>query len=156
MSVLSLRELLAVLAAEHVQYVVIGGVAVGVHGYVRMTQDLDLVPAPDGRNLDRLVVAASRLQATLPTAAGRGFDPPSDSRVLRMGGNLTLDTRLGGLDVIQRLPGLPAYAELRESALAAELDEMSVWICSLAHLRAMKAAAGRPQDAADLAALPEP
>ena len=152
MTVLALRELLAALAAEEAQY---GGVAVGVHGYVRMTQDLDIVPAPDLRNLDRLVVAVSRLEATLPTAGGRAFDPASDAKVLRTGGNLTLDTSLGGLDVLQRVPGLPPYESLASAGLVAELDGLPVRICSLAHLRAMKAAAGRPQDVADLAALPE-
>ena len=155
MSVLSLRELLAALAAEEADYVVVGGVAVGVHGYVRMTQDLDIVPAPDRRNLDRLVVAVSGLGATLPTAGGRTFDPATDARTLRTGGNLTLDTRLGGLDVLQRVPGLPPYDSLAAEGVMAELDGLPVPICSLAHLRAMKAAAGRPQDLADLAALPE-
>jgi len=154
MTGLALRELLAALAAEDVEHVVIGGVAVGVHGYVRMTQDLDIVPSPDRRNLDRLVAAVSRMGATLPTAGGRAFDPASDARPLRRGGNVTLDTALGGLD-LQRLPGLPSYGALRAAAVAAELDGIPVWICSLAHLRTMKAAAGRPQDVADLAALPE-
>jgi hypothetical protein len=61
MSVPALRELLVALAAEETQYVVVGGVAVGVHGYVRMTQDLDIVPAPEaaaGRPQDVADLAA--------------------------------------------------------------------------------------------------
>jgi len=50
---------------------------------------------------------------------------------------------------------VPPYAALAADAEAVSLDGLVVHVCSLAHLRAMKAAADRPQDRADLAALPE-
>ena len=34
-----------------------GGIAVQVHGHVRMTNDLDLIPAPTPENLKRLAAA---------------------------------------------------------------------------------------------------
>lgn len=140
---------------EGVRYVVVGGVAVGVHGYVRMTLDLDLVPDPERSNLERLVVALSRLGGTLPAAAGRRFDPAADAQPLRRGANVSLDTPLGGVDVVQRMPGIPSYDELSAAADTVQLGGVSLLVCSLQHLRAMKRAAGRPQDQADLAALPE-
>lgn len=152
---LELAHLVQSLARGGVDYIVIGGVAVGVHGYVRMTMDLDVVPAPDRRNLERLVAELSRLEGTLPGAGDRAFDPATDARGLRRGGNLTLDTPRGGIDIVQRLPGVPPYTALAADAEAVSLDGLPVHVCSLAHLRAMKAAADRPQDRADLAALPE-
>ena len=43
----------------------------------------------------------------------------------------------------------------RPGADEVSLDGLPVLVCSLAHQRAMKVAADRPQDRADLAALPE-
>lgn len=85
----------------------IGGVAVAAHGYVRGTGDLDLVPDPDPENLKRVTEVLNELEATLPTAEGRRFDPSSDAGVVRRGGNVTADTGFGGLDVVQRARGRP-------------------------------------------------
>ena len=53
-------RLVAALNAAQIEYVIVGGLAVGAHGVVRATRDLDLVAAPDQRNIDRL---AESLQA---------------------------------------------------------------------------------------------
>ena len=53
-------RLVAALNAAQIGYVIVGGLAVGAHGVVRATRDLDLVAAPDQRNMDRL---ANCLQA---------------------------------------------------------------------------------------------
>jgi hypothetical protein len=47
-------DLLLALTDADVEFVVIGGVAVGVHGFVRATRDLDVVPDPAPENLVRL------------------------------------------------------------------------------------------------------
>jgi hypothetical protein len=150
-----LRSLLAELNDRRVSFVVIGGVAVGAHGYVRATADLDLVPDPDPKNLDRLVGALSALDATLPTAGDRPFQPDTDTRVVRQGGNVTANTKFGGLDVIQLAKGVPAYSQLDGDAIESELLGVPVRICSLTRLREMKQAQDRAQDRADLENLPE-
>jgi len=150
-----LRALLELLHEKDVRFVVIGGVAVAAHGYVRGTEDLDLVPDPDPENLDRLTTALDELGSTLPTVKGRRFDPTTDARVVRRGGNVTADTRFGGLDVVQRARGVPAYAQLDQDAVESELLGVPVRVCSLARLREMKEAQGRTQDKADLENLPE-
>lgn len=65
---LDLQGILEQLDEAGVEYIVIGGVAVGFHGYVRATKDLDVVPAPDRRNLERLVLALRALDAALDGA----------------------------------------------------------------------------------------
>ena len=47
-------DLLLTLTNAQVEFVVIGGIAVGVHGFVRATKDLDIVPDPSPENLERL------------------------------------------------------------------------------------------------------
>jgi hypothetical protein len=152
---LDLRSLLQALHEQGVEFVVIGGVAVGAHGYVRATADLDLVPDPDPENLGRLVKILDSLEATLPTAGGRRFDPSQDARVVRRGGNVTADTPLGGLDVIQLADGVPGYSQLATDAVESDLLGIPVRVCSLARLREMKQAQDRAQDRADLENLPE-
>jgi hypothetical protein len=56
-------ELIAALADGGVEYVLIGGLAVGAHGFPRATKDVDIVPAPDARNLDRLAIVLHALEA---------------------------------------------------------------------------------------------
>lgn len=155
LSTLDLRSLLELLHTREIRFVVIGGVAVAAHGYVRGTADLDLVPDPDPDNLKRVAEALDELNATLPTARDRRFDPASDTGVIRRGGNVTADTRFGGLDVVQHARGVPSYSQLDADAVDTELLGVPARVCSLARLREMKEAGGRPEDKADLANLPE-
>jgi hypothetical protein len=154
LSALDLRSLLALLHEREIRFVVIGGVAVAAHGYVRGTADLDLVPDPDPDNLRRVAELLGELKATLPTAQDRPFDLASDAGVIRRGGNVTADTTLGGLDVVQRAKGVPSYSQLDADAVETELLGIPVRVCSLGRLREMKEAQGRPEDKADLANLP--
>jgi hypothetical protein len=155
LSEFDLRELLAALHAHDVRFVVIGGVAVGAHGYLRSTEDLDLVPDPDPANLKLLSAALENLDSTMPTVRGRPFDPGKDGAVILRGGNVTADTRFGGLDVVQHLSGVPAYSELAEDAIESDLLGIPVRVCSLARLREMKRRLSRSQDQVDLENLPE-
>ena len=155
MSALDLRALLETLTRHDVRFVIVGAVAVAAHGYVRGTADLDIVPDDDRANLKRLRAALVELGSTLPLAENRPFDPARDAAALESHKNVTLDTRLGGLDVMQRTPGIPTYDELDREAIQSDLMGVPVRVCSLRHLRAMKDAAGRPQDLLDLSNLPE-
>lgn len=155
MTEFDLRALLEALNVDDVRFVVIGGVAVGAHGYVRGTEDLDLVPDPDPENLKRLAGTLSKLEATLPTVADRAFDPATDAGVIRRGGNVTAMTRFGGLDIVQRARGVPSFSQLIDDAVESDLLGVPVFICSLSRLREMKAAQNREQDRADLANLPQ-
>jgi len=152
--------LLRALADAGVDHVVIGGFAVISHGVLRVTKDLDICPAPDRPNLERLALCLAQLDvAQLGVADFRAdelpFDPTS-AEDLAQGGNFRLESRLGVLDVMQWVSGIDAeqaHTVLSAEAIHAEVAGVAVQICSLAHLRAMKRAAGRPQDLRDLADL---
>jgi hypothetical protein len=156
LSELDLRALLQALHDQDVRFIVIGGVAVGAHGYIRATADLDLVPDPDPTNLERLVTALGSLEATLPTAEGRPFDPEGDAGTVQRGANVTAETKFGGLDIVQIAQGVPGYVVLERDAVESDLLGVPVRICSLSRLREMKEAQGRAQDRADLENLPLP
>jgi hypothetical protein len=74
----------------------------------------------------------------------------SIAALLRNGERALIATQLGDLDVVQGLEGVLPYAELRASAIDVEMADVTIPICALEHLRAMKRAAGRPRDLVDL------
>lgn len=129
--------MLGTLAEHGVEFVVIGGISLAAHGYVRATKDLDLVPSPDEENLGRLAAALQTLDVE-PDAAG-----------LAAGGNWGLATRYGRLDVMQDVPGLRDYAQLRAGAV--EVD--GALYAGYDELISMKSASGREEDLRDIGAL---
>lgn len=158
-----LDALLLTLARSPVRFVVIGGIAVGVHGYVRGTKDIDLCPDPSVDNLHELATVLRGLDSRQVEIADDvapeelPFDP-LDPRDLAEGGNFRLHTRLGALDVMQWIPGIDAdhaYPILDADAITVELRGAALRVCSLAHLRRMKETARRPQDRLDLENLPD-
>jgi len=151
---LDLGALFTTLRAHDVDYVLIGGVAVAAHGYLRTTADADIVPDPGHDNLRRLGNALVSLNATLPLAGDATFDHSKHGRALERRRNLTLETSQGALDIVQDARGVPSYATLNAAAVDAEMLGVDVRICSLGHLKAMKQAAGRLQDKLDLEHLP--
>jgi len=112
-------ELLLALREAHVRFVVIGGIAVGVHGYVRATRDLDIVPDPEPENLARLSSLLRELDAEhvgVGDFAAEEFPyDPTDPEQLSQGANFRLETRLGPLDIMQWVSGIEQdLQDLRE------------------------------------------
>ncbi len=150
-------DLLLTLSNAQVDFIVIGGVAVGVHGFTRATKDLDIVPSPDRENLTRLARVLTEIKAQ---HVGVGdFLPeefpydPTDPEQLAEGANFRLNTSHGPMDIMQWVAGIEtdlAYHELERLAVEVRFRDTQVRVCSLEHLRAMKRAAGRPRDLEDL------
>jgi hypothetical protein len=88
-------ELLLALRDAEVGFVVIGGIAVGVHGYVRATKDLDIVPDPGLENLTRLAWLLRELDAEHVGVGEFSADEfpydPTDPEQLARGANFRLD-----------------------------------------------------------------
>jgi hypothetical protein len=150
---LNIQGLLEQLAAAGVDYIVIGGVAVGFHGYVRATKDLDVVPAPSRQNLERLAGLLRSLNAELDGAAD--FDAgelpdPLDPQTLAQGGNWVLQTRLGRFDLMQWQGERELWEMLSPAAVEVDLDGVSVKVAGYEDLVALKEQAGRPGDLEDL------
>lgn len=149
---LDVREMLRRLTGAGVDFVVIGGIALLLHGYPRATRDLDIAFAYDSANMDSLGRVLTGLEARL-RGVDDGIDFVPDGRTLRGIELLTLQTTAGWLDV-HRLPsGVRSYETLRRNAERVSLDDFSVLVASPDDLIAMKRAAGRPQDQVDVAAL---
>jgi predicted nucleotidyltransferase len=150
---LDIRGILGELAREGVDFLVIGGVAVGYHGHVRATKDVDVVPAPDAANLEKLAQVLRQLEAEVEGAQEFESDElpdPLDPDALALGGNWVLMTRLGRLDVMQWLGDDPLWAKLSPSAIQDQIGDIPVKFVSYEDLVALKELAARPEDLTDL------
>lgn len=150
---LDIQGILEELDGAGVEFIVIGGVAVGFHGYVRATKDLDVVPAPDRRNLERLAAALRDLDAALDGVGEfetAELPDPLDVESLAQGGNWVLQTRLGRFDIMQWIGEDGLWDTLSSSAVEAQVEGMRVKIAAYDDLVALKKRAGRPSDLEDL------
>jgi len=151
---LDAEQILRTLANHDVDYVLVGGLAVQVHGHVRTTFDVDVLPRPERGNLVHLADALNGLDA-------RVLNPGSeelaiDAAMLPRATLWQFETRHGAIDVIRDAPGAPAYGDLRERALEIDLGGLALAVAGRDDLISMKRASARPLDLDDLAALTEP
>jgi hypothetical protein len=147
-----LGALLHVLGRHEVAYVVIGAQAAVIHGVPVVTEDLDIAPARDAENLERLAEALRELEPRLRTAdepAGVSF--PVDARMLATADTWNLTTPFGELDLAFTPAGTGGYDDLRQHATFVELESgLTVQVASLADVIRSKEAAGREKDRAQL------
>jgi hypothetical protein len=146
-------EILRVLASHRVDFVVIGGIAVQGHGYIRGTHDLDIIVRPTVLNTSRLSEALADLEADLRVPGALSLADPNQ---LRRAPLIPAMTKFGPLDVVhvEHVAGPPrSYDALRAGALVISLDGIDVPVAGLSDLIRMKRAAGRAQDLSDIEAL---
>lgn len=152
---LDARALFKVLGEYGVDYVVVGGLAVQTHGFLRSTVDLDIIPAPNLANLSRLAEALAAVGARMFKTA-QPVNVTDHPHLLQRAGFVPVMTDHGRLDIlnVRSTAGAPrSYEELSDRALELDLDGMRVMVIGLDDLIRMKRAAGREQDLADIRAL---
>lgn len=142
-------KLLHVLADKQVDFVVIGAVALVVHGSARITRDLDICYSRAADNLDRLSAALLPLRPALRGAPAR-LPFRLDAETIRSGLNFTLTTTAGEIDLLGEVTGLGGYTTVRRLSVEMPLYDRSVRVLSLDGLERAKRAAGRLKDLADL------
>lgn len=143
-------QLLRRLSEAGVKFVLIGGLAVNAWGVVRGTKDVDIVIASDIENFKRVATLAAEINGQVQTGESFLSSQPSIAGQLASGEQVAIETELGRLDVVQGLDGIPAFDELRARAKETEVLGVRVAVCSIEDLKAMKQAAGRTRDLADL------
>jgi len=142
---LDFKEFLKLLNEKGVRYLLIGGYAVGYHGYPRATNDMDVWIAIHRDNAQKIVDVLREF----------GFDHPDltpelflqENKIIRMGNppmRLEISTGISGVE----------FEECYTSRIVDTLDGVQVNIIDLTHLKANKKAAGRLKDLADLENLP--
>jgi hypothetical protein len=140
-------DIVRILNAHRVKYVVVGGLAAAAHGAAHVTFDIDITPELGRRNLDRLSAALTELHARIRTDAvdgGLPFDHDGDS--LRKGTVWNLVTEYGDLDLTMMPAGTTGYDDVARDAVHVTIMGVDVPIASLADVIRSKEAADRPKD----------
>lgn len=117
---------------------------------VRGTKDVDIVVAPEPENLKRVAEVAVAAGGHVQQGEALLGSPISIASAIAGGEQVAIETDLGRLDIVQGLEGIPSYEELRSRATETEILGVTVAVCSMEDLKAMKRAAGRTRDLADL------
>lgn len=142
---LDFKEFLNLLNENHVSYLLIGGYAVGYHGYPRATNDMDIWIAISPDNSNRVVNVLREF----------GFDTPDltptlflkEKNIVRMGippMRIEITTSISGVE----------FADCFADRVTDKFDGVEVNIISLPYLKTNKKASGRLKDLNDLENLP--
>jgi hypothetical protein len=138
-------EFLRLLEEEKVDYLLVGGYAVGYHGYPRATVDLDVWVAVDEQNASRMISVLRRFGMDTPDLSPDLF--LDKGKIIRMGRppvRVEIHTELSGVE----------FEQCYENRLRTEFGGVEVNLISIADLKANKRAAGRHKDLEDLEHLP--
>jgi hypothetical protein len=148
------EALIGALTDAHADFVIVGAVAMVLHGSPRVTRDLDICYARDAANLKALAAALAPFR---PTLRGAPPDLPFklDARTLQSGLNFTLSSSAGDIDLLGEISGLGGFAVVRRLSVPMTIYGRAVHVLSLDGLERAKRAAGRLKDVADLAEILE-
>jgi len=141
-----------------VRYLVVGGVAVVLHGHLRFTADLDLIVALDAANVR---AAMSTLEALgyrprAPVPAEQFADPATRRQWIEEKGLAVFslwspEHPATEVDIFVEEPFL--FEEAYSRATRAEVGGAHITVASIPDLIALKRKVGRPKDIEDIAAL---
>ena len=140
-----LDNVVRLLNAYGVEFIVIGGWAAALHGSERSTSDVDVVYSRTPENIRRL---ADALQSHQPYLRGA---PPGlpfhwDEPTIQAGLNFTLTTDLGFLDFLGEVAGGGTYAQLLPCTQEVTVADLTCRCVTLDRLIQLKRAAGRVKD----------
>jgi hypothetical protein len=139
------KDFLRLLRAHGVEYLLIGGYAVGYHGYPRATNDLDIWIAVHPDNAARMTLVLREFGFDLPEVQAGIF--LQDKHIVRMGESplrIEVTTAISGV----------AFDDCYAERVVDTFDGVEVNLISLRHLKMNKQASGRHKDLNDLEHLP--
>jgi hypothetical protein len=140
------KEFLRFLNSNGVEYLLVGGYAVALHGFIRATNDLDVWVRTSPENAARVVRALNEFGFRPADLTPALFWKPDS--LVRLG---VPPIRIGILTTISGVDFDTCYAE-RETT---QIEDLTIPAISLPRLRQNKAASARAKDLADLENLPE-
>jgi hypothetical protein len=137
-------DMLSTLNAEGVEYLIVGGYALGAHGLPRATKDIDIWVRPTTRNAERTLRALQRFGAPL-----HGL---TITDLAKKGTILQIGVPLQRIDVQTMVDGVE-FDDAWSARKMADVVGIQVPVIGRAALIAKTRASGRPQDLVDLSRL---
>jgi hypothetical protein len=141
------KELLSILNAHRVKYLVVGAYAVSIHAQPRATKDLDILVKADANNAKAVFAALAQFGAPLLGLTSADFAEPGP--FFRMGREPV------SVDILTAIPGVEFDAAWRRRVedVIDPASGLKARFISREDLIAAKLAGGRPQDLADVDAI---
>ena len=139
------KEFLSLLNSRDVEYLLVGGYAVGYYGYPRSTNDLDIWVGISPTNAAKLVSVFQAFGFSQDSVEPAAF--LDEKRVIRMGVPPVC------IDVIMTVTGL-VFSACYARRIIEDIDGVTVNILSLEDLKTNKLASGRHKDLNDIERLP--
>lgn len=148
---IQIEQTLQLLTQYQVEFVIVGGVAIGAHGSSYLTYDLDVAYARTRRNLKQLAAALTPYH---PRPRNFPAELPFtwDEQTIKQATSFTLTTDLGNIDLLGEVAGLGDYEQVRARSVVMNLFDLECRVLTLDALIESKRAAGRTKD---LLVLPE-
>ena len=156
MVVSSVETIIRTLNGAGVQYLIVGGLAVNAHGFVRLTRDVDIVlrlePENATRGLNALLEAGWRLaipenpEAFADAVTRERWRTEKQMIVLKLWSDEHLRTPID-IFVYEPFDFMAEFAQAEHFEIS---PGVSAPVVSLATLLKMKREAGRPQDLEDI------
>jgi hypothetical protein len=162
----SFKTFLGLLNAHHVEYLLVGGLAVRHYGHLRPTDDLDIWISTSAENALRLVEVCKAFSPGMPTLTPEIFQ--NENRIVTLIippiGVLVREPIIGlqpkvldqldgdhsdHIELLTLQSGM-SFADCFSERVMAEIDGVAVNLISLEHLKAIKQAGNRPKDIDDL------
>lgn len=134
------RDMIECLQREGVEFMLVGGYAVALHGWPRMTFDIDFWILANPQNAAAVVRALKAFGAPLMDLTEEDFYRPG--MVFQIG------TEPQRIDILSAVSGV-SYEDAVMRALKMEVDGLSLKVISLDDLILNKRASGRPKDIVD-------
>jgi hypothetical protein len=142
------REFLQALNEQEVEYILVGGFAVILHGYQRVTGDMDIWVNRTEENYVRIKAAFDQFGMPVFDMSRENFLFEKSMDVYRFG------RRPNAIDIMLSVKGLQ-FSECFEIAKWFEDDGLQIKVLHINHLRQAKKEAGRFKDFDDLEHLPQ-
>jgi hypothetical protein len=139
------KEFLRLLNSKKIDYLLIGGYAVGYHGYPRATVDMDIWISIDENNVSKIIKVINEFGFNDPALSSEIFI--NQKKVVRMG---VPPIRL---EVLSEIDGIN-FEDCFSKKIIDKIDGVSVNIIDLESLKINKKASGRLKDLSDLEYLP--
>jgi hypothetical protein len=138
------KEFLVLLEQNSVEYLLIGGYAVGMHGYPRATNDMDIYVPVNLENTTKVIATLHEF----------GFESATLDLLIKPSSMIRMGIEPNKLEITNFIDGV-TFEECYVNRLRVKVDDIEFNLISLVDLRRNKLASGRFKDLADVENLPE-
>ena len=143
----SFEKLLVLLAEGGIEFVLVGGVAVTLHGYVRLTEDVDILLEDSNDNVSQLLAVLADYGEGFARELSLADFTPEEGAI-----RIVEEIEQCQIDIFTRMSGL-TYSDLNKDAEFFQLGDKSIQYASKAALIQLKSKSVREKAQMDARAL---